>query len=271
MIKADLHMHSTASDGRFDPIDLVELAVESGLGCLALTDHDTTQGLEEAQQACKQRDIRFLAGCEISSTARGDEVHLLAYGFRPEDESLRAFLDLQQQRRHERAESFLFGLKKVGALSAGAQLPKLCPGKSIARPHIAKMLIDSGAASDFGDAFHRYLTPGSKHFVPKPLPEGRDVIDQIHRSGGIVVLAHPGHYASHQMVMHLIHAGLDGIEVIHPSHDENLRAYYRSVVQRHQLLETGGSDFHGHPKHGGLSLGEYWIEPSPQIIDLMWT
>lgn len=264
-------MHSTASDGRLEPAALVQLAHDSGLTCISLTDHDTTNGIQEAQKACKQLGIGFLSGCEVSASARGDEVHMLAYGFRPNEESLVKFLHLQQQRRQERAEAFLFGLQKVGALTADARLPKLAPGKSIARPHIAKMLIDAGSASDFGDAFQRYLTPGSKHFVPKPLPEGRDVIDQIQRAGGIVVLAHPGHYASHQMVMHLIHSGLDGIEVTHPSHDESLRAYYRHLAERHNLIETGGSDFHGQPKHGGLTLGEYWIEPSPQILDLLWT
>jgi predicted metal-dependent phosphoesterase TrpH len=130
------------------------------------------------------------------------------------------------------------------------------------------MLIDAGSVVDFADAFQRFLTPGCKPFVPKPLPDGHEVINVIHSAGGVVVLAHPGHQTPHRVVLQLIEEGLDGIEVVHPSHDESLQIYYRDVAYRHSKFVTGGSDFHGQPKHGGMTLGDYWIKPGPEILKM---
>ena len=270
MLKADLHIHSIASDGRHSPSEVLEMAHEAGLGLVSITDHDTVGGLEEASQAASRLGIQFVPGCEVSSTSTGQEVHLLAYGIDPSNAALDSFFTLQQTRRNDRAVEFLARLQKTGDLPASATLPEPELGRSIARPHIAKLLVDAGTASDFADAFRRYLTPGCTHFVPKPLPEGLDVIEVVHAAGGVVVLAHPGHGARHTMVLDLIRNGLDGIEVVHPAHDGSLEVYYRELAMRYGLFVTGGSDFHGNPKHGSSNLGEYWIKPDAKIMGMVW-
>ncbi len=261
-------MHSTASDGRLSPEEVIVLAHEKGLELVALTDHDTTSGLDEAKKAAFSLGIQFVLGCEVSSKALGTEVHLLAYGFEKENAGLNSFLLTQQERRNDRAAEFVFRLKKTGDLPAHSSLPPPEVGRSIARPHIAKLLMEAGTVSEFSEAFQRFLTPGCKHFVPKPLPDGRDVVDVVHAAGGVVVLAHPGHQMPHRVVLQLIEAGLDGIEVVHPSHDEGLEIYYRDLAFQHSKLVTGGSDFHGQPKHGGMTLGDYWIKPGPEILNM---
>jgi 3',5'-nucleoside bisphosphate phosphatase len=270
-VKADLHMHSTASDGRLSPEGVIILANKAGLDMVSLTDHDTVSGLPVARKTAFSFGMRFLAGCEVSAKVVDTEVHLLSYGFDAENEALASFLLKQQERRTDRAAEFVERLKKSGDLPGSAKLPVPVAGKSIARPHIAKMLIDARSATDFADAFKRFLIPGSKHFVPKPLPEGQDVVDVVHAAGGVVVLAHPGHQTPHAVVLQLIKAGLDGVEVIHPSHDMSLNTYYRNLAAQYSLMVTGGSDFHGQPKHGGLSLGDYWINPGPEILKMART
>ncbi|MDA1028770.1 MAG: PHP domain-containing protein [Bacteroidetes bacterium] len=261
-------MHSTASDGRLSPEEVMVLAHEMGLEMVALTDHDTVHGIVDARRAAFRLGMGFLNGCEVSSKALGTEVHLLAYGFNLGHSGLDAFLLTQQQRRNDRAAEFISRLKKTGDLPPDSKPPVPQEGKSIARPHSAKMLIDAGTVTDFADAFQRFLTPGCKHFVPKPLPDGREVVDVVHAAGGVVVLAHPGHQMPHRVVLQLFDAGLDGIEVVHPSHDENLEIYYRDLAYQHSKFITGGSDFHGQPKHGGMTLGDYWIKPGPEILNM---
>ena len=117
-------------------------------------------------------------------------------------------------------------------------------------------------------AFQDYLTPGTPTFVEKPLPDGLEVINVVHEAGGIVVLAHPGHHMPHSVAMKLISDGLDGIEVIHPSHDHMLENYYRSLAADHGLMVSGGSDFHGRTGYGMPLLGDIWIEPDQSIISL---
>ena len=271
MLKADLHMHSTASDGQMSPSEVVRLASRSGLDIIALTDHDTTGGVAEARKEAEHVGIQILVGAEISAICLNEEVHLLSYGFDATHHELVTFLDLQQKRRNERAVRFVETLKAVGALPAGAEAPRPEQGKTIARPHIARMLIDAGTVVDMNQAFNTYLTPGKSTFVPKPLPDAREVFEVVHSAGGTVVLAHPGHNTSHRVVMELINGGLDGMEVIHPSHDEMLESYYRSLAKQHGLFTTGGSDFHGKKRHGEPVLGRIWIEPVPEVISMIRT
>ncbi|MBT4052423.1 MAG: PHP domain-containing protein [Bacteroidetes Order II. Incertae sedis bacterium] len=271
MLKADLHMHSTASDGQLSPTEVVRLASRSGLDVIALTDHDTTGGLVEARKEADSLGIQMIEGAEISASCLSEEVHLLSYGFDAAHVQLVTFLQLQQDRRRERAVKFVEILKAEGALPHNATAPEPKPGKTIARPHIAQMLIEAGTVSDMNQAFNKYLTPGKRTFIPKPLPDAQDVFEVVHSAGGKVVLAHPGHNTSHRVVMHLINGGLDGIEVVHPSHDKMLESYYRSLADQFGLFTTGGSDFHGRKRHGELVLGHIWIEPVKEVLSLIRT
>jgi len=215
-------MHSRISDGKLTPSALVDAVYETGIQLMALTDHDTIGGIDEASDAAKRKGMEFVGGAEISSRENGEEVHLLAYGFDKSSPVIKDFLELQLKRRNERAVEFVRRFKEAGLLPPTAEAPTPAPGRAIARPHIASMLIEAGTVESKQEAFLRHLSPGHDHFVEKPLPSGSDVIQKVHTAGGVVVLAHPGHRTSHTTLLNLVRAGLDGVEVIHPSHDESL-------------------------------------------------
>ena len=269
--RADLHMHSTASDGRMDPADLARAAADGGLELVSLTDHDTLAGWRAFEEAAREAAIQCVPGVEISARQKGEEVHLVAYAFNPEEEGLQGFLSLQQHRRNERALAFVTTLQQAKVLPATARLVSDNGHTSWARPHIARLLLKHGAVASMDEAFDRYLTPRCATFVEKPLPSGAEAISVIHEAGGIISLAHPGHHVSHQVVMSLIDAGLAGVEVVHPSHDEMLESYYVSLAERNGLLKTGGSDFHARPKHGARQLGERWFTPDASLLHALRT
>ncbi len=233
--KADLHLHTHYSDGRFSPADVVRKAHEAGLSTLAVTDHDTVDGLESAGHACAAIGIEFVPGAEISAEAGKDEIHLLAYGFDSRDETFLSLLLDQRTRRRERAEAFIRSLRE-----AGIKLPTEVdsghgPDGAIGRLHLAKLIVDIGAAVNMDEAFDRYLVPGSETFVPKMLPHAEEVMNTVHAAGGVCVLAHPGHSMSDLIIRRLIQLGLRGIEVFHPSHDESLTAYYGAAIS-HSII-----------------------------------
>ncbi len=257
--KADLHVHTYHSDGRFSPEDVVRKAHTAGLSVLAVTDHDTVDGLDCARQACATLGIDFVPGAEISAEAGKDEIHLLAYGFDSKVDTFRSLLLDQRTRRRERAEAFILSLRE-----AGLQLPSDVDigfglDGAIGRPHLAKLIVDSGAAVGMDAAFAEYLVPGSDTFVPKVLPPAEEVMNTVHEAGGVCVLAHPGHSMSDLIIRRLIELGLRGIEVFHPSHDESLTAYYGTLAKDRGLIATGGSDYHGWRDGEEQNLGAYYI------------
>ncbi|MEQ9105252.1 MAG: PHP domain-containing protein [Rhodothermales bacterium] len=253
-IQYDLHMHSNASDGVFLPAHLVKIAVSIGLSGIAITDHDTLAGVDEGGMAAAAAGLEFIPGVEISAQMDGHEVHLLAYGFRVGHSGLTDFLEEQRQARRARAVRFIEVLVDAGALPSDVVLPD---HDSIARPHLAGLLVEHGSAGTMQDAFTDFLVPGASTYVEKPLPTGPDVIRTVHDADGVVALAHPGHSTPHRVILALLAAGLDGLEASHPSHDDMLETYYRDLAHAHGLLCTGGSDFHrperGHMGSNGLN------------------
>ncbi len=264
-------MHSTVSDGKLTPTALVDSVHDAGIQLMALTDHDTTGGIDEAAKAAEKKGIAFVGGAEISSRENGEEVHLLAYGFDKSAPEFVDFLELQRQRRNERAVEFVSRFKDAGLLPSTAQAPTPAPGRAIARPHIASMLIDAGTVDSMEEAFRLHLSPGHDHFVEKPLPSGAEVVQKVHAAGGVVVLAHPGHRTSHQTLLKLVRGGLDGIEVFHPSHDESLSEYYSNQAALLGLFRTGGSDFHAFSENRSSTLGQYWIELEERVHEKLRT
>jgi hypothetical protein len=269
--KADLHMHSTASDGRMAPGELVAEAVRGGLELVSLTDHDTLSGWPAFRAAAEEEGLACVPGVEISARQAGVEVHMLGYGFDPDHPALLAFLAVQQERRNERALGFLGVLKEGGHLPEHVQLDEAPDGTSWARPHIARLLVEHGPVDTMDQAFDQFLVTGTDTFVPKPLPSGAEAIEVIQEAGGIIGIAHPGHHVPHQVVCALIEAGLDAIEVVHPSHDRMLERYYFSLAERFGLLMTGGSDYHARKGHRTRALGERWFTPEPDLLNAFWT
>lgn len=244
---ADLHSHTRCSDGTRAPADLVAHAAERGIRVLAVTDHDTVAGLADAQSAADRHGVRLVSGVELSVSVDGDEVHLLGYGFDPSHAALRSHLDAFVEARAERVRQIVQRLRETGvALTMDAVHDQAPHGHALGRPHVAHAMVAAGHVASVDAAFDRYLSPGQPAFVAKPPVPASDALDLLHDAGGIGVLAHPGHWTPSARLRALVDAGLDGIEVVHPSHDASLEAYYRRWARTCGLLPTGGSDYHGH-------------------------
>lgn len=243
--RADLHTHTLCSDGYLAPAELVAKAAEVGLAALAITDHDTLLGLDEAMEAGARLGVRIVTGSELSVTVGDEEVHMLAYGFDPEHAGLCSALQRMKEGRERRAREMVERLQKAGLDVAWEAVRQRARGDAIGRPHVASVLVADGYVEEPQEAFERYLKAGQLAFVAKPRFEAADALAVVHEAGGVGVLAHPGHWMATGTIEQLVDVGLDGIEVIHPSHDAMLTDYYRGVARRYGLLQTGGSDYHG--------------------------
>ena len=245
-VYADLHAHTSCSDGERAPAELVELAEERGLRILAVTDHDTVGGVAEAEEAARSRPLAVLTGVELSVTLGGEELHLLAYGVDPSHSGLTRHLQAMQQVRRERAWEMIERLRAEGLEVADARLrEQIASTHAVGRPHVAAALVRAGHVQSNREAFDRFLGRDGPGFVAKPAFAAEDALGLVHETGGVGVLAHPGHWTSGRQVRRLVEAGLDGLETIHPSHDASLQGYYERLARGHDLLVTGGSDYHG--------------------------
>lgn len=251
MDRIDLHTHSKHSDGTYSPRDLVALCAETGLRAMALTDHDTTSGVEEALAAGVERGVEVIPGCEISTTYQGRSVHVLAHGFRLDDPGLAAFLERVRAFRVERNELMIERLAGLGCPLTMREVERHAEGTIVARPHFAQAMIERGYVPDFRAAFTRYIRDGGPgHVVVERTPPA-EAVEAISAAGGAASIAHPKQIALEndeaweRFFGELADAGLCGIEVDHPSQRADDRAYFAALAERHVLVRTGGSDFHG--------------------------
>jgi predicted metal-dependent phosphoesterase TrpH len=242
----DLHLHTTASDGRCDPEDLVERCSEKGISVMAVTDHDTMAAVRPTREAADRRGITLIPGVELTSVHEGRDVHVLAY-FLPEDApGLRTMIAAQRQARVERAMEIAARLERVGApVDPDALMAAARSGRVLARPQIAQALVSAGHVATVAEAFARYLNEGAPAYVPHTGPSPADVVQLIVGGGGIPSLAHPGYHPRDEIIPSLVDAGLAAIEAHHSSHDAAATARYLDVAHSCGLLVTGGSDFHG--------------------------
>lgn len=244
----DLHMHTTASDGRQTPDDLVARAWGAGIRVMSVTDHDTMAGVGPATRAAEPRGMTVVPGIEITSVHGGRDVHVLAY-FLPESApGLQEMLSTQRRLRVERAVEIASRLATLGVpidADALVRAASAAGGKSVARPQIAQALIDAGHVETIADAFDRYLGEDSPAYVPHSGASPADVVALVTAGGGIASLAHPGYRPKDEIIPVLVDAGLEAIEVYHSSHDEAQQRHYLDFARRYGLLVTGGSDYHG--------------------------
>lgn len=256
----DLHAHTTASDGLLPPERLVELAVASGVRVLAITDHETTAGIAAAREAAAGR-IRIVPGVEISCRWNGREIHVLGHFVAPEDEGLERRLAAFRASRSERMEAMVERLRARGLGVTMDEVEAQREGEgSLGRPHLARVLVARGWARDVQDAFDRWIGKGTPGWVERPLPDAVEAIRWIREAGGCAVVAHPG--ASHlgeREIRGLAAAGLEGIEVDHPSHTQDLRNMLRRVAAKLDLCATAGSDFH--TEEAGVLPGSEGMDP----------
>lgn len=254
----DLHVHSTASDGTLSPTDLVALALERGLRVLAITDHDSVDGVNEALAAAKGTPLTVIPALELSATEGGHDVHVLGYFVRHEDQLLLTRLAELRAARLVRARAMVEQLSEAGYTVTIAEVLALAEGGAVGRSHVARALVDAGHAEDIRDAFVRLIGRGRPFYVGKEARSAVEAIGIIHEAGGLAVIAHPGVSHDEEIVEELVAAGLDGIEAYHADHTPEQRRYFAEVAERHGLLVTGGTDFHGvdapNPRLGDSTL-----------------
>lgn len=259
MKKIDLHVHTTASDGTLSGREVVELAAQSGLAAIAVTDHDTVSGYAEAAKAGAELGVEVVPGIEIS-TKYGGAVHILGYYIDPDSDKLRPVLDWVVNDRNERN-------RKMAELMAADGLPVSYDdmrrrfGDVIGRPHFADILVELGMADTVQDAFDRFVEKGQRYYIPRTILPIESAVEIICAAGGVPVLAHPFQYKRddaglREIIEYCMDYGLRGMECRYSGYDAEMVAYLERLADEYGLVKTGGSDFHGSNKpHIALGAG----------------
>ena len=256
----DLHTHTTASDGRLSPSQLVRYAKEKDLRVIAVTDHDTVEGNEEAVSAGMREGIEVVPGIEISVDYSPGSMHMLGYFITGGGHGLQEKLALLQDSRADRNPKIIEKLNELGMGIHYDEVLKVSGGGQVGRPHIAQVLMERGYTRTIQEAFDRYLGKGAPAYFDKFRLEAHDAISMIVDAGAVPVLAHPftlyckSSNDLEELIVKLVDQGLQGIEVFYPEHNEQQTAAYHGLAKRHDLLVTGGSDFHG-AQMAGADLG----------------
>ena len=246
----DLHTHSTASDGKLSPAELMRHAKAMGVEVIALTDHDTLSGLEEASEEATRIGIDFIPGIEISAENNPGTLHMLGYFVDPSDAELVQTLSWLRGGRDDRNHLILTKLAELGCPLEWDEVAALAGGESMGRPHIATAMINRGYVSSFNDAFDRYLGKGAAAYTDRDKMTPETAIECIQSAGGLPVLAHPQTLSLtddelSDLLDRLASTGLAGIEAYYYSHSIQETALYCSLARKYGLIVTGGSDFHG--------------------------
>jgi predicted metal-dependent phosphoesterase TrpH len=252
----DLHIHSRASDGTLSPAEIIALATSLNLGAISITDHDSIAGSREALLCGIPDSLGFLTGVEISaepppSYPGAGSIHILGYGFRLDDPELNRSLEKLQDSRRGRNPEIIARLNKLGIAIRIEEVEREAADGQPGRPHIAKLLIQKGAAKSMDDAFDRYLGNGRPAYVDKFRIEFSQAIELINAAGGIPVLAHPCLLELERaeqledLLQEMMSMGLKGLEVYYPLNTPQQTRQYSDLAARHRLLMTGGTDFHG--------------------------
>jgi len=258
----DLHMHTSYSDGFFSPEEVVYKAKNCNLSTIAVTDHDTVNGIDEAVATGAKHNINVIPGIELSAMCGEREVHILGYFINHKDSELNEYLKFFRAQRVKRAREMVRRLNNLKIPVAFDSILQNAEGCSIGRPHIATAVLETGSVKSYLEVFHKYIGFGCPAYVEKYRLEVKDAITMISKAGGLSFLAHPEssrNTANDTVLFEIIKAGIDGIETIHPSLNKQKSLYYRGIAQEYYLLESGGSDFHGGKRDDEDNIGRYGI------------
>jgi predicted metal-dependent phosphoesterase TrpH len=265
-VSIDLHVHTLFSDGTFAPRAVVELARDRGLSTLAVTDHDTLEGLPEAFEAAAELGLEIVPGVEFSTVADGEGVHILTYYMDLEHQELTAELERLREDRFTRGERMVAKLQALGYPITFDRVREIARGGNIIRPHVAQALVEAGVVPTTKDAFtDELIGSGGRAYVQKHALHPLDALALIHRAGGVCVLAHPGTFRETNpvpvsFIEELAEAGLDGLEASHPEHTPEVEAGYIDLAERLGLFWTGSSDCHGE-RYEPIRLGMRTTRP----------
>lgn len=252
----DLHMHTTASDGVLSPAEIVKMAVSKGIESIAITDHDTPQGINEAVETGKKYGLNVISGIELSTKYKGKNIDILGYGIE-ESNQLQETPQEIRDHRENRAHLILKKFAELGINISEKDIKQHSDGDVIARPHIAKAVVDRGYAQNVQEVFDLYLADGKPCAVDKMVLSPEEGISLIHESGGLAVLAHPLLIRDDTIVEELLNLSLDGIEVWHRKHSLEDSNRYKTLAEKYNKIMTGGSDYH-FEEH---ALGEFGYKP----------
>lgn len=250
---ADLQLHSTASDGSDSPSEVVRRAARKGFSAIALTDHDTMDGVPEAQAEATALGLELIPACELSTLDETErQIDILAYGVDGGDVEFQATLNTIRSGRLGRAYLMVQRLNELGHSVSWDRVQAIAGGENIGRPHVARAMVEAGVVASIKDAFtSEFILDGGRCYVQRVKISPTEAIDQIHRAGGVAVAAHPGRTGlTDEDVAWLTAAGLDGVEVHYPRHSRAETARFLELAGRHDLLVTGGSDDHGDINEG---------------------
>ena len=251
----DLHTHTTASDGTYSPTELVTEAAQRGVRVLAITDHDSTEGLPEAMAAAEtHRPLEIIPGIEINCDVEGAEIHVLGYLMDWQAAWFQDFCREQRRERRERVHRMVDRLAALGMPIEADEVFAVVKEGSAGRPHVAHVMVARGYVKTVREAFDKYLGSGRPAHVPRKKLGPADAVRLIRRAGGVPVFAHPGLADRDELIPGLIAAGLMGIECYYTEHSAAQRGSYVQICHDHDLVATGGSDFHG-PKVRAATLG----------------
>lgn len=271
-IRADLHLHSTMSDGKYSPEELVERAHRRGIELLSLTDHDTVSGVTAARKKARELGCYFVDGVELETTVQDETgtrrvVHILGYGIDPDFQPLLDLLEEIHDERVIRARQILGNLRSMGLNVPFQQLRQKTEGQSLSRVHIAQAMKTLQLVDSIDEAFNVYLGNDCPAYVPFKTTEPEQLIDLIHRAGGLAVWAHPYYSMRDELIEPLVEAGLDGVECFHADFDEDVARHYRDMAAEYDLIVTGGSDYHGTMEEN-FQLGEWWLDVGDLYLPL---
>ena len=255
----DLHTHSTCSDGQLSPTELVQLALQQGVDELALTDHDTTAGVEQVMAAAKNTTLKVVAGVEFSTVWQGVNIHIVGLNINIHAVAMQKAVTHQQAIRDRRATIIAEKLDKARIPNALEGAKQYANGGVIGRPHFAQYLVDMGHVDNITQAFKRYLGAGKMGDVKNHWPSIATVVEWIHQSGGVAVLAHPDKYALtrtrlYRLLQHFVSVGGEAMEVISGQQDQSVTDQLVQIATKFELLSSCGSDYHG-PKYHWQKLG----------------
>lgn len=267
MKKSDFHIHTCYSDGVYTPEKVVDLAIENGLGAIALTDHDNILSYKVAndyiQKESLQDKIEVLQGVEINTMYKNYEVHILGYFMDVNNSDFKSLLKSQQQARMKQTKEILTLLNKKEGIKIKLDTIKslVAEGGSIGRPHIAKAITSVGGTTNVMEAYSKYINDNSPVYVQRKTVSPHDAVEIIYDAGGIPVIAHPHDIdIAEELIKELMHYGLRGIEAYHRKHSPAIVEYFSSMAEELGLIVTGGSDFHApNMLNGQIVLGKNFI------------
>ncbi|MCP4725448.1 MAG: PHP domain-containing protein [bacterium] len=258
MKKADMHLHTSMSDGLLSPQELILKIKNAGITIFSITDHDTVAALDEMKRRSEFFGLTTVPGVELSAEYNNVDMHFTGYFINYHSKRFLDYLYLFRRRRFQRAQEILIKLKKLGITISIDRITELAGNGPIGRPHLADAMIEVGTVDSRNEAFDKYLNKDGPVYVEKYRITAQEVIELIHSIGGAAFLAHPGINDLEKTIPEIKELGLDGIEIIHPKHNEDQTKRLEALAGKMSLLTTGGSDFHGGEEDEN-NLGKFYV------------